>query len=78
MNKSNTLIHKKASAAGNSKDAKSLFKDLYESGTDEASVYAQYFNLCFADGDENAIEILEAGRKKFPENTEILFSEINF
>ncbi len=66
-----------AQAGGNSAAAKGLFKDLYEAGTDEPSVYAQYFNILNAEEDPEALKVLEEGRTKFPENTEILFAQIN-
>ncbi len=54
------------------------YQQLYEKGTEEPTVYAQLFNLLNEKEDPKALEVLEAGRKKFPEDTEILFAEINY
>jgi len=67
-----------ANVAGEKARAKELFKELYEAGSEEATVYASYFNILFAEKDPDAIKVLEAGRAKFPDNTEILFAEINY
>ncbi len=67
-----------AQLSGNKEAAKKYYKQLYDAGTQEATVYAQYFNLLNDEGDPNAIEILNKGRELFPENTEILFAEINY
>ena len=67
-----------AYAAGNDEASGKLFKELYEAGSEEPTVYAQYFNILNDAGDENALKVLEAGRAKFPGNTEILFAEVNY
>lgn len=59
--------------------ASMLFKELYEAEFDEPGVYSRYFNFLSAQGDkEGALKVLEAGRAKFPDDTEILFAEINY
>jgi hypothetical protein len=67
-----------ANVAGEKARAKELFKELYDAGSEEATVYASYFNILFAEKDPDAIKVLEAGRAKFPDNSEILFAEINY
>ncbi|MAT53618.1 MAG: hypothetical protein CMN32_04000 [Saprospirales bacterium] len=67
-----------AQLSGDKESAKKYYKQLYDAGTQEATVYAQYFNLLNEEGDPNALEVLEKGRKMFPDNTEILFAEINY
>ncbi len=68
-----------ASASNNTKRAMELFKELYDAGTEEPSVYASYSSVLMAEGnEEKALEVLEAGRKKFPTNSEILFAAINY
>lgn len=68
-----------ASASNNKARAMELFKDLYEGGSEDPSIYASYSNLLMADGQEDkALAVLEAGRKKFPSNTEVLFAAINY
>ena len=66
-----------AKESGETKAAKGLFKELYDAGTNEPTVYAAYFNLLNAEKDPNAIKVLNEGRAKFPENTELLFALIN-
>lgn len=64
---------------GDKGTAKNMFMDLYESGAAEAGVYAQLFNFLMEEGkEEEALEVLDKGRERFPENTEILFTEINY
>ncbi len=68
-----------AQQAGDMKNAKMLYKDLYDQGYDEASVYAGYSGMLIADGDkEGGLAVLDKGRAKYPENSEILFAEINY
>ncbi|RMG76630.1 MAG: hypothetical protein D6714_21050, partial [Bacteroidetes bacterium] len=67
-----------ANASGNTDRAKVLFKEMYEAGSNEPGVYAQYFNILNAEGDENAVKVLNEARQKFPDNAEILFAEINY
>jgi len=79
MNNHKFVVAYCASASGNSPRAKQLFKEMYESGSEEPSVYAGYANLLVADNeDEQAVAVLDAGRKKFPTSTEILFAAINY
>ncbi len=72
------LIAYCANLSGDKAKAKMVFKELYDAGTNEPGVYAQYFTLRKEEGDADAIKILETGRSKFPDNTEILFAEINY
>lgn len=67
-----------AFASGNKEASGKLFKELYEAGSDEPTVYAQHFNNLNEAKDADAVKVLEEGRAKFPENTEILFAEINY
>jgi tetratricopeptide (TPR) repeat protein len=67
-----------ASAAGDKEAALKLFKELYEAGSKEASVYAQYFDMLYATGQkEEAWKVFDKGQAAFPTSTEILFSGIN-
>ncbi len=67
-----------ASAAGNKDAAGKLFKELYESDTDEAAVYAQYFDYLYQGGNTaEAWKVFDKGQSKFPASTEILFAGIN-
>ena len=67
-----------AKASGNDAKAKELFKQLYEAGSEEATVYAEYFNILYNGGDKDqAWKVYDAGRKKFPTSSELLFAAIN-
>ena len=68
-----------ADAAGEGDKACSIFKELYDSGFEDAGVYSKNFTCMKNAGDmEGALKALEAGRAKFPDNVEILFTEINY
>lgn len=67
-----------ASASGNKEEASRLFKELYDAGTEEASVYAQYFDMLYQTGKkEEAWAVFDKGQAKFPASTEIMFAGIN-
>ncbi|RME05251.1 MAG: hypothetical protein D6816_09120, partial [Bacteroidetes bacterium] len=44
-----------AQLSGDKESAKKYYKQLYDAGTEEATVYAQYFNLLNEEGDPNAL-----------------------
>ena len=68
-----------ANQMGNRDAARMLFKELYEAEYPEAAVYAGYSGILTADGDEaGGVAVLSRGRELFPDNTEILFAEINY
>jgi tetratricopeptide (TPR) repeat protein len=67
-----------AQQIGQTAHAKQLFQELIAQKTTEPSVYSNLFYILFKEKDLKAIEVLETGRKAFPENTEILFAEINY
>jgi tetratricopeptide (TPR) repeat protein len=68
-----------AAQAGDQTVAKSLLKELYEAGHSEPLVYSLYFDMLVKeDNEEEAMKVMEAGKAKFPGNTELLISEINF
>lgn len=67
-----------ASLAKRPKDALPLYEMMYKKGTDKAAVYEGIYNIKVETGDEaGAQAILEEGRKKFPEDSGLLFAEIN-
>jgi len=79
VNNQKYLIAFCASAAGADDVANGFFKELYEAGFEEPGVYSRYFNALTAEGNmDEALKVLEAGRAKFPNDTEILFAEINY
>ncbi len=52
-------------------------ESIYAKGSDEAAVYDALYNIKSQQKAENALEYLEEGRKRFPDDTGLLFSEIN-
>jgi tetratricopeptide (TPR) repeat protein len=67
-----------ATLAGRNADAIKYFEILYKKGSDNPSVYDGLYNAKVASGDEaGANEVLTEGRKKFPDDSALLFSEIN-
>ena len=55
-----------------------LFKKLYDIEYNEPLVYEALYSLNSKDNTEEALKYLTEGRKKFPENTTLLFGEINY
>lgn len=67
-----------ASAAGENEAAAVLYKKILESGDKTPSAYNGLY-VAYAESDEElALEYLQEGRAAFPENTELLYSEINY
>lgn len=67
-----------AASSNNKEAAGRLFKELYDAGSEEPAVYAQYFDLLYkADQKDEAWKVFDKGQSKFPTNTEILFAGIN-
>ncbi len=68
-----------ASLAKRCNDAVQYYEILYKQGTDSVAVYEGLFN-CKTDlkDEAGALKILQEGRKKFPEESSLLFAEINF
>ena len=68
-----------ANTAGKTKEAKVIFEELFNAGSERVQVYDQLFNIYLAENNlEKAENILTKGREKFPDEVSILFSEINF
>lgn len=58
--------------------AKEYFQKLYDGGSDEPAVYEYLYKMESEDSDaETAYKYLEEGRKKFPDEIGLLFTEIN-
>ena len=67
-----------ASSAGQKDVAGQLYKELYDAGTQEPAVYAQYFDYLYQSGKKDeAWAVFKQGQAKFPTSTEILFAGIN-
>jgi tetratricopeptide (TPR) repeat protein len=59
-------------------EAMALYERIYKAGTDKAEIYEGLIQLKMEAKDEAGAEALVAeGRKKFPDNTSMLFAEIN-
>lgn len=58
-------------------EAKPMFEKLYDMNSSEAIVYEALYTINTEEGNENAISYLEKGRELFPDDTAILFAEIN-
>ncbi len=52
-------------------------EELFQNGSNEAAVYEALYAIKTEQGDENSVTYLEEGRKRFPDDTGLLFSEIN-
>jgi tetratricopeptide (TPR) repeat protein len=67
-----------ASMAGKNAEATAYYEQLYKKGTDKPEVYSGLFKAKREAKDKaGAQAILEEGRKKFPDDTQLLFDEIN-
>jgi len=53
------------------------YQKLYDAGTEEPSIYEGLYKMTLEKDPEAADAILVAGREKFPDNTTLLFTEIN-
>lgn len=58
-------------------EVKPLFEELHANGSEEALVYEALYNINKDDDPDKAIGYLEEGRTKFPDDSQMLFSEIN-
>ena len=58
-------------------DAAPLFMELAEDGYDHALVYEALFNIKSEASAEEGLKYLEMGRTKYPDDTGLLFAEIN-
>ena len=79
LNQQKYIMAVVARQAGNNDDAGKYYKELYEAEYDEAAVYAGYSAMLIESGDETqGLAVMAKGREKYPENTDILFAEINY
>jgi Tfp pilus assembly protein PilF len=67
-----------ATAAGLNKEAAILYEQMLGNGTKTAELYNGLFKSYFDTDEEKAMKYLQEGRSAFPENQELLYSEINF
>lgn len=59
-------------------DSKPVFMELFNQGAEKALVYEALFNIGLESGEPDAVKYLEKGRELFPEDSGILFAEINY
>ncbi len=59
-------------------EAESIFGQLYKMGSKETLVYEALFTLTSEKNEAKALEYLEAGRQLNPDDSGLLFAEINF
>ncbi len=57
--------------------AEPLFTELKDNGFEEAAVYDALYKINVDSNPNEAVKYLEQGREKFPEETSLLFTEIN-
>src|SRR5688500_20045026 len=55
-----------------------VYRQLVDKGTNEAGVYEALFNMYLTDNPAEAEKILAMAREKFPNDTGILYAEINY
>ena len=68
-----------AGYAGKEKEALPLYEKMLAAKQDSSFVYTALYKSKKEAGDkEGALQILEAGRKRYPEETSLLFAEINY
>ena len=64
---------------GNTGESLTLHKELYDAAYPEAAVYAGYSALLIGEGqEEEGLAVMSKGRELFPDDSEILFAEINY
>ena len=59
-------------------EAKKYFQKLIDAGYDDARIYSNYASIVMETDEKEAMAILAKGREKYPNDTEILFGEINY
>lgn len=67
-----------AVSGGNNEKAKMHYNNLKERGYDEPELYDGLFKATMEEDEEKAVEILTMGRNKYPDNLNLLYSEINY
>lgn len=78
LNQQRYLVGVTANLAGDTDRASEIFGKLYEEKVDMPEVYSNYFKVLTLKNDPKAAEVLKEGRAKYPDNSEILFAEINY
>ena len=67
-----------AQEAGMNAEAQAVFQQLVDEGVAEPGVYETLFNMHLKDNPAEAEKILAMGREKYPDDTGLLYAEINY
>lgn len=67
-----------AQQAGLMTEAQAVYKQLVDAGSNEPGVYEALFNIYMKDNPAEAEKILTLARQKFPDDSGILYAEINY
>ncbi len=67
-----------AQQAGLNTEAQQVYRKLIDTGSNEPGVYEALFNMYMKDNPAEAEKILAIAREKFPDDTGILYAEINY
>lgn len=79
LNQQKYVVAVCAMQAGNMDRAEELLSGLYKKEYPESAVYSNLFDLYMKQGkEEEANEVLAKGKEIFPEDTQLLFAEINY
>ena len=79
LNQQKYVVAVCAMQAGDMERSEELLTELYKKEYEESAVYSTLFDLYMQQGKkEMAQEVLTTGKKLFPENTQLLFAEINY
>lgn len=79
LNQQKYIVAVCAMQAGDMERAETLLSELYKKEYPESAVYSTLFDLYMQQGkEEQAQEVLSKGKELFPENTQLLFAEINY
>jgi len=67
-----------ANAADMKAEARPIIEKLYNEKFDDPGVYENMYKIYAEEDQEKAMEVLEEGRKKYPESEALLIAEINY
>jgi tetratricopeptide (TPR) repeat protein len=68
-----------AAQAGDAERSKELLVELYEKSYEQSAVYSMLFDMYNKEGNtEKAAEVLNKGKELFPDDSQLLFAQINY
>ena len=65
-------------AAGETDAAKTMLKTLIDKDYDQPAIYSTYAGIVMKEDEAAALAVIEKARAKYPDNSDILFAEINY